>query len=302
MIALGGSGATFYIYNLETVPISGRRRFNCISEKWELQLAKGSYDREIQIHGEDILPPNHPNSIMVNRVMQRLISANGLGNQGWEVRVIEDQEQENAFVLPGGKVFVFSGMLPICKDEEGLAAVLGHEIAHNVAHHVAEKMTRGAILIAAIVGISTIFSIDPDLTSFFFDYLASRPGSRVMESEADQIGLLMMARSCYDPQKAISFWERMAKAEQSEQFSTPQWASTHPSSRNRILAIQNWIPAAQEARASSGCSGTSGYVDDFARASRQDPSARQVQSRRPVAVQQAPRPGRRDDDDDDYFF
>lgn len=295
VVALGAGGVGAFIYNLERVPVTGRLRFNCIPEWWELKEAQAAYEAVLQQYGRQILPSNHPDSIVVNRVMRRLIPASGLGSEGWEVRVIEDREMKNAFVLPGGKVFVFSGILPICKDEEGLAAVLGHEIAHNVLHHAAEKSSGSSLLIAAILAVSTFFAIDFKLTSIFFEYMVFRPGSRVMESEADQVGLDMMARSCYDPQKAVSFWQRMVKA---ESFAPPQWASTHPSSQNRILAIQNWIPAAQDARASSGCSGISGYVDDFAKAFQQDPSARGIPPRRPVAIQS----GKRDGDDDDYFF
>ena len=298
VLAAGGGGLTFYIYNSETVPISGRRRFNCVPESWEINYAKGTYQEVMRAFGKKILPPNHPDSIMVNRVLRRLIPASGLGDENWEVQVIGDREQTNAFVLPGGKVFVFSGILPICKDEDGLAAVLGHEIAHNVAHHAGEKMSKYAIVIAAIWTSAFMLGLDPQYFSVLLDYMVSRPGSRAMETEADQIGLLMMARSCYDPQKAVGFWERMAKA---EQFAPPQWASTHPSSENRILAIQNWIPQAQEARASSGCSGTiGGYANDFARAFQQDPSTGRAPPRRPMVAHQQ-QPGRRDDDDD-YFF
>ncbi|KAL8831296.1 MAG: hypothetical protein Q9191_000952 [Dirinaria sp. TL-2023a] len=297
LVALGVGGVGVYAYNLERVPVTGRLRFNCVRESWELQASKSVYWSTLQQYRNQILPPNHPDSIMVNRVLQRLIPASGLGNEKWEVRVIDDKEEKNAFVLPGGKVFVFSGILPLCQGEGGLAAVLGHEIAHNVAHHVAEKMSHGAILFVALFAISNLLaqlSIDPQLTALAFQYLLLSPRSRAMESEADHIGLLMMAKSCYEPEKAVGFWERMTKA---EKFAPPQWASTHPSSKNRILAIRDWIPAAQEARALSGCSGMSNHADDFARAFAQDPVARQVQSRRPVARQLERR-----DDDDDYFF
>ena len=120
---------TFYIYNLETVPVSGRRRFNCISAKRETDMAQQLYGQVMQEFGSRVLPAWHPNSKLVNKVMNRLIPASGLEDQAWEVHVVNDP-QMNAFVLPGGKVFVFSGILPICNGEDGLATVLGHEIAH----------------------------------------------------------------------------------------------------------------------------------------------------------------------------
>ena len=227
--------------------------------------------------------------------MERLIPASGLGSEGWEVRVIGDPRQKNAFVLPGGKVFVFSGILPICKDEEGLAAVLGHEISHNVAHHSAEKMSRFFFLIAAVQIAGLFFGIDSQLTSFFLDFVVERPGSRQMEREADQLGLLLMAKSCYDPQKAVEFWQRMVKA---EEYAPPQWASTHPSSQNRIRAIQNWVPAAEQVRQKSGCETIGGFMEDFNRTFRLDPPGTR---RGPVIAQQPVAPARSDDHDDDFF-
>lgn len=281
--------------NLEKVPISERRRFNCVSEKWEKQQSRAAFQQVMGQFGQQILPPNHPDSLAVERVMKRLIPASGLGSEGWEVRVIADPKQQNAFVLPGGKVFVFSGILPICKTEEGLAAVLGHEIAHNQAHHSAEKMSQYFIVIAAMSGLALLSGVDPNLISPLLDFAVSRPGSRKMETEADQLGLLMMAKSCYDPQKAVEFWERMAKA---EQYAPPQWASTHPSSRNRIRAIQNWIPEAEQARQSSGCGMTGGFMEDFRGAFQQDPSRTR---RAPVMEEQSFYGGVRSDNDDDFF-
>ena len=294
LILSGGSGV-FYVYNLETVPISGRRRFNCISEDWEKQQSQGAFRQVMREYRNQILPPNHPDSRLVERVMGRLIPASGLGSEGWEVRVIGDLRQKNAFVLPGGKVFVFSGILPICKDEEGLAAVLGHEISHNVAHHSAEKMSRFFFLIAAVQIAGLFFGIDSQLTSFFLDFVVERPGSRQMEREADQLGLLLMAKSCYDPQKAVEFWQRMVKA---EEYAPPQWASTHPSSQNRIRAIQNWVPAAEQVRQTSGCETIGGFMEDFNRTFRLDPPGTR---RGPAIAQQPVAPARSDDHDDDFF-
>lgn len=294
VLVVGVAGSVFYVYNLETVPLSGRRRFNCVSEETERQQARSAFQQVMQQFGNQILPPDHPDSRIVEQVMRRLIPSSGLGSEGWEVRVIGDPKQQNAFVLPGGKVFVFSGILPICKDEEGLAAVLGHEISHNIAHHSAEKMSKFFLIVAAIQVAGFLFGIDSGLSSLFLDFLVDRPGSRQMETEADQLGLLMMAKSCYDPQKAVEFWQRMAKA---EQYAPPQWASTHPSSKNRILAIQNWVPEAEQARQNSGCGMTSGYMEDFNQAFQQDPP----RTRRPRVIVQQPVDISRETDDDDFF-
>lgn len=128
---------------------------------------------------------------MVQRVLDRLLPHSGLGTEDdqWEVHVIQDP-QKNAFVIPGGKVFVFSGILDVCEGEGGLAAVLGHEIAHNVAHHAAERLSAVAVLlpIAIIGGLLLGFS-DFGASQMIVDLAFLRPGGRKQESEADYIGL-----------------------------------------------------------------------------------------------------------------
>ena len=259
-VALGGG--VFYILNLEEVPVTGRRRFNCYSPAREEAMAQSEYQMVLQQYGRYVLPPSHPHSKLVNRVMGRLITAAGLEGQNWEVRVINDPEQQNAFVLPGGKVFVFSGILPICAGEDGLAAVLGHELAHNVVHHTGEQLSRMLVLTIFAVLFSYTFDISSQFSHALLDIAFKLPGSRKMESEADYVGLLMMAEACYDPNAAVGLWERMAKAEKG---SAPQILSTHPASKNRMTVIQEWLPQAQQKRAESPCGITSGYMDDFTR-------------------------------------
>lgn len=214
------AGGGFWYYSREQVPQTGRWRFNCVSPAQEEALAKSSYQAILQEFGRQVLPPNHPHSRMVNKVLERLIPAAGLEGQHWEVKVIDDPEQMNAFVLPGGKVFVFSGILPICAGEDGLAAVLGHEIAHNVAHHTSEKLSQMAYLIPIALILAWTFDISGQMSQFILDLALERPGSRRMESEADRIGLFMMAQACYDPNAAWRMWERMAKK---EQYAPPQF-------------------------------------------------------------------------------
>ena len=202
---------------------------------------------------------------MVNKVLQRLIPAAGLEGQNWEVKVINDPEQKNAFVLPGGKVFVFSGILPICAGEDGLAAVLGHEIAHNVARHNGERLSHQIYLLPITVLLAYVLDISGGLSQFVLDLVLNRPGSRKMESEADYIGLLMMAKACYEPSAVVGLWERMAKA---EQYAPPQFLSTHPTSKNRGTVIQEWLPQAQQQRAQSDCGSLGTYAHDFTMAFR----------------------------------
>ncbi|KAL9117763.1 MAG: hypothetical protein Q9187_005699, partial [Circinaria calcarea] len=225
----GGAGvglATFVGYNIETVPISGRRRFNWVSGSYEQEMGEQQYQQIINEFRGRILPEWHPHVKLVRRVLERLIPASGLEGQEWEVNVIDDKAQLNAFVIPGGKVFVFSGLLPICNGEDGLATVLGHEIAHNVVHHAAENYSRLSLILPIAWLGSFIFDVSGQLSFALLDYAYNRPGSRKQESEADYIGLMMMAQSCYDPEAAVELWRRM---EQAEQIAIPQFLSTHPS-------------------------------------------------------------------------
>jgi metalloendopeptidase OMA1, mitochondrial len=141
----------------------------------------------------------------------------------------------NAFVIPGGKVFVFSGILPIAKNDDGLAAILGHEIAHNLARHGAERMSSMVMLepirwlLIFLDSTGYTMGLGRLLGEVALDLGLSRPASRKQESEADYIGLLMMAKSCYDPAEAVKVWERMEKAQKAQGQEVPQWLSTHPS-------------------------------------------------------------------------
>lgn len=152
-----------------------------ISAEQEKSMSEEMYKTLIQEHRRQILPSWDRRTELVQRVLDRLISGSGLSTEGWEVHVIQDP-QANAFVIPGGKVFVFSGLLPIAQDEDGLATVLGHEIAHNVAHHSAERMSKSIILL----GLATVLQLysDPFFGSTaraLMDFLLLRPGSRAQE-------------------------------------------------------------------------------------------------------------------------
>ncbi|GAB7354473.1 hypothetical protein MBLNU459_g4948t3 [Dothideomycetes sp. NU459] len=267
---VGGIGAAcggFYVYNLEEVPVSHRRRFNIISPAYERQSGDELYQQVMQQYQGQILPPAHPHHRLVKKVLDRLIPHAGLpaDQTAWEVHVIRDG-MKNAFVIPGGKVFVFSGILDVCQGEDGLAAVLGHEIAHNVAHHSAERMSSyAALLPIAIVatlalGLGDIGNV---FTRMIVDLTFLRPGSRKQESEADYIGLMMMSEACYNPEAAIGLWSRM---EQSEQGAPPQFLSTHPSSHNRMEKIREWLNEAEMKREQSGCGATAEYAQDFGKA------------------------------------
>ena len=260
--AVGLGAGAFYVFNLEKVPVTGRRRFNCFSPAREEAMAESTYEMIMEDYGQYVLPPSHPHSKMVTRVLGRLITAAGLEGQNWQVKVIDDPEQQNAFVLPGGKVFVYSGIFPVCAGDDGLAAVLGHEIAHNVVHHTSEQLSRMLVLTTFAYLFSYTFDISSLFSHALLDLAFKLPGSRKMESEADYVGLLIMAQACYNPDAAVGFWERMANAEKD---ASPQILSTHPASKSRMTVMQEWLPQARQKMAESQCGITSGYMDDFTR-------------------------------------
>lgn len=260
---IGGTAGGLYVYNLEEVPVSHRRRFNVVGPEREEATGKQMYQQTMQEYGGRILPAWHPKTRMVRRVLDRLVPHSSLADVDWEVNVI-DVPEKNAFVIPGGKVFVFSGILDICQDDDGLAAVLGHEIAHNVAHHAAERMSQAGFLTGALLLFSLFTGIDAGLGNLLMDFAFLRPGSRSQETEADYIGLLMMSESCYDPSAAMQLWNRMEKAEGS---APPQFMSTHPSNHNRLEKIREWLPEAERKREGSQCAGMQQYGESLCTAS-----------------------------------
>ncbi|KAH9826968.1 Peptidase family M48 [Teratosphaeria destructans] len=254
----------FYIYNQEQVPVSNRYRFNVVRPAYEAQLGQQQYEQTMQEFGRKVLPAYSPEHRMVQRVLNRLIPNCGLPpDYQWEAHVIDD-DMKNAFVIPGGKVFVFRGILDVAEGEDGLAAVLGHEIAHNVAHHAAERMSQGFVFLGLGYLVSQFIGIDFGISNFVMQLAFTLPGSRAQESEADYIGLLMMAQSCYDPRAAMRLWSRMEQFEKG-QGAPPQFMSTHPSSHNRLEKIAKWLPEADNKLESSDCGFTTRFADDFRR-------------------------------------
>jgi predicted Zn-dependent protease len=175
----------------------------------------------------------------------------------WEVGVIESSEV-NAFCLPGGKIAVYTGIIPVARNEHALAAIMGHEIAHALLRHGAERMAQQKLVqIGQMAASVSIGEMDPRQQQMVMAALGAGaryglmlPFSRDHESEADRVGLMLTAAACYDPREAIGLWERMAEAGGG---APPEFMSTHPSSGTRIQQLEAWMPEALALREASGC-------------------------------------------------
>lgn len=241
-----------------TVPITGRKQNILVSDEQVLSLSNKEYTNYMK---SAKLSTNSANTAMVKRVGQHLatavekyLSEHGMQAEtkeySWEFNLVQDQSV-NAFCMPGGKIVVYEGLLPVTKDEASLAIVLGHEIAHAVAKHSAEQMSKqiknqyGTEILGQVLNAAGVSSGTTQLAQIIAQkglQFRSLKYSRDNESEADRMGLIFAAMAGYDPNVAVSFWQRMAQmtgnSNQSDVF------SDHPSDAKRIAAIKQELPEA----------------------------------------------------------
>jgi predicted Zn-dependent protease len=236
-----------------TVPVTGRSQFTLlVSKEQEMTLGLSSFDqmkKDVPVSRDPAL------NALLQKVGKRIATVAGpdMPNAQWEFVVFESKEA-NAFCLPGGKVGVYTGILPVTKDEAGLATVVGHEVAHAVARHGAERMSEGMLIQLGGKALGTAMAeSDPRvqaLTSAAYGLTTQvgreLPHSRAQESEADHIGLIYMARAGYDPEAAVQFWQRFMQFNQQQGGnSTPSFLRTHPTDEKRIKQLQGWLPEAK---------------------------------------------------------
>ncbi len=239
--------------------VTGRNQLSLVSES-ELQLmATSQYSAFLAEH--KVLSSGNKQAAMVDRVGARISNAitkyyNGQGQQSviegykWEFNTIEDKAA-NAWCMPGGKVVVYTGLLPITQTEAALAIVVGHEIAHAVAKHGSERMSQALMQQLGGMALQVALSQKPQETQNLFMQAygvgsqigAVLPWSRQQETEADQYGLIFAAMAGYNPQEAIPFWERMSNAGGE---SPPEFLSTHPSDETRIRKLKQFMPEAMK--------------------------------------------------------
>jgi predicted Zn-dependent protease len=231
-------------------PITGRSQLILIPEEQEIEMGATAFQEVLQ---KERLSDNLQYTESVKRVGARITRVANTSNYNWEYRVIKDDKTINAFALPGGKVAVYTGILPIAKNDAGLATVMGHEIGHVAAHHGAERISTGILAQLGAVGLSVALgNSDPGVVNAVMQAYGIGvnvggilPFSRVQESEADSIGLIYMAKAGYDPREAIAFWNRMEEATKNKP-SPPEFLATHPGYETRIKNLQRLLPEAME--------------------------------------------------------
>ncbi len=236
-------------------PGTAREQLIFISEEKEIAMGVQAFRTILR---EARLNENPEINEMVHRVGMGIAKVAHKPEYHWEFAVIQDDKIVNAFALPGGKVAVFTGILKYTQNEDGLATVMGHEVAHALQRHGAERMSRGLLEQIAQLGTlaaSASGAINPSVAMGAMQAYGvgvSLPFNRKQESEADYIGLRLMAQAGYDPREAVRFWERMSGCPKQligklcfrSQAAIPEFLSTHPSDVTRINQLEAWIPEA----------------------------------------------------------
>jgi predicted Zn-dependent protease len=256
---VSGIGTLLLLLACATVPLTERKSLRLIPDSELLSLSFQQYS--------DVLHKSRVSNDtvkvqMVKRVGERIARSceeflreskleSDVKNYKWEFNLIEDDKVVNAWCMPGGKVAFYTGILPLTQDETGIAVVMGHEVAHAMAKHGNERMSEALLVQLGGIGLSVALAKQPNQTQQIFlavygvtaNLGIMLPYSRLHESEADRIGLVLMAKAGYDPREAIPFWQRMNKQGGSK---PPEFLSTHPAPETRIKDIQSHIPEAMK--------------------------------------------------------
>jgi len=240
------------------VPITNRKQLNLLSESTMIGMALTSYSDFLKTNPP--LPASNPEAEMVNRVGMRVSNAvteymkinkmaDRLKGYKWEFNTVNSKEM-NAWCMPGGKIVVYTGLLPVTQNEAGLAFVMGHEIAHAIARHGNERMSQMLVMAMGEIALEVALADKPQQTRelFMTAYGVGTtvggilPFSRLHESEADKMGLIFMAMAGYHPSEAVELWQRFAKATGGSKM--PEFLSTHPSDQTRIHDLKAYLPKA----------------------------------------------------------
>jgi predicted Zn-dependent protease len=252
------------VFACSKVPITGRRQLKLIPDSQINDMSNANYASFLK-ENPPVNPPTQKSAEVtavgqrVSDAVERYMNGHGLSDRikgyHWEFNTVNSQDV-NAWCMPGGKVVVYTGILPLTKDDAGLAVVLGHEIAHAIAYHGNERMSQQLAIEAAGVGLDIFMQQKPQQTHDIFMSafgVGSQIGvlafSRQHELEADRLGLIFMAMAGYDPERALSFWQEMANNGGTK---PPEFLSTHPSDEHRIAEIKKLMPEAKKYYQPSG--------------------------------------------------
>lgn len=249
----------FLSLSCTTVPITGRKQFIILPDYAMLSMSLQQYNEFLKTNK---ISSNQEQTQMVKKVGRKIQMAveqyftdknmsYTLRGYKWEFNLIESEEK-NAWAMPGGKVVVYEGLLPITRDEAGLAVVMGHEIAHAIAKHGNERMSQGLIVQMGGMALTKAMAEKPEKTRRLWmtafgvgaQFGVMLPFSRYQESEADHLGLVFMAKAGYDPNEAVEVWKRMAQMKEGQ--TPPEFLSTHPSDETRIRKIKETIPKVEQ--------------------------------------------------------
>ncbi|MGX1023679.1 M48 family metallopeptidase [Psychroflexus sp. MBR-150] len=248
------------LVNCNTNPFTGKKTMAFVSNEKLIPMSFQEYNKVITenkvIKGTTEAETLKRVGNKIKVAAERWLDANGY--QGytkdyeWEFNLIDDDETVNAWAMPGGKVAFYTGILPIAENERGIATIMGHEVAHALANHGQQRMSASILQqVGAVAGSVALSDQDPEVQQGFMSaygagsqVLGMLPFSRKHETEADRIGLTLMAIAGYDPTDAYKLWERMANAGNGEQ--PPEFLSTHPSHETRISNLKNWASEAKE--------------------------------------------------------
>ena len=248
---------TFVFVACSTVPLTGRKQLNIIPASTMLSMSfqeYGDFLKSNKLSNDQAATAMVKNvGARISRAVEQYMSQQGLSSHlkgyAWEFNLVQSDEV-NAWCMPGGKVVFYTGILPITRDEAGIAVVMGHEVAHAVAEHGGERMSQGLLAEMGGMALSAALDKEPEktkalwMTAFGIGAQVGvlLPFSRTQESEADRLGLIFMSMAGYDPNTAVAFWERMAAQKGGQ--SPPEFLSTHPSDQTRINDIKKHIPEA----------------------------------------------------------
>jgi len=239
-----------FLWSCSNAPYTGRRQVILVSEGQEISLGDDAYKHVLR---DSVITHNPDAERIVRKVGKRIAAVANKPEYQWDFTVINDPETVNAFAVPGGKVAVYTGIFGPARDEAGLAVVLGHEVAHALARHPAERMSQGMLLQLGGVGLGMALGKNPAMANQVLQAYGilggvgvELPFGRSQETEADHIGLILMAKAGYDPRVAVDLWQRMETVERKDgaKGRPPEFLSTHPGYETRVQNIRSFLPEA----------------------------------------------------------